>query len=421
MNYLKKQIKKGINLHLINTKKFKTNLLSVFITNPLTKENITKEALISAVLRRGTLNEPSQEEISIKLENMYGASFDCGIEKMGDYHILKFYLETINDEFLPKKEDILKQSINEILDIVLNPLIENDEFKNEYVDSEKENLKQIINGKIDNKSRYAFDRCIEEMYEDKPYGLYKYGYIEDLQNITAKDLYNYFKKMLSECKIDIFVSGDININEVEEIVKNNVQIQKLEDREFNIQNEVNETSRNEAKIVSESMQVTQGKLVLGYDVRTKNKEEKYIVLLYNTILGSGANSKLFQNVREKASLAYTAASNYIRQKDNIFIRAGIEIENYEKTLKIIKEQVEDMKNGKFDERDIEDAKRSLISTIKFIPDEQDTEISYYFGQEFTGQLVSFEEYIEKIQNISKDQIIDIANRISLNTIYFLKD
>lgn len=139
------------------------------------------------------------------------------------------------------------------------------------------------------------------------------------------------------------------------------------------------------------------------------------------ILGGGANSKLFQNVREKASLAYSAGSNYLRQKSNIFIRCGIETQNYQKAQDIIKQQLEDLKNGDFSEEEFNNAKNTIIATIDFIPDEQDTQISYYFGQELTGQRVTPEEYKKKVEQITKDQVIQIAKNTNLHTIYFLKD
>ena len=176
----------GIKIHKIETNQFKTNLYAVFLATPLKRENVTKDALIAAVLRRGTKNIISQDKISKELEEMYGASFDCGIEKTGDNHIIKFYLEALNEEFLPEKEELTQKCINILLDIVTNPFVENNGFKQEYVDGEKENLKQIINGKIDNKARYSLDRCIEEIFKGEPYGLYKYGYVEDLEKITPR-------------------------------------------------------------------------------------------------------------------------------------------------------------------------------------------------------------------------------------------
>ena len=422
MEYKEIEIKKGIKLHLIQTDKFKTNLVAVFLTLPLTKETVTKDALISAILRRGSKNMPTLMQINQELEEMYGASFDCGIDKTGDNHILKFYLESINDNFVPNKdENIFKQSINKILEIVFNPLIKNNEFNIEYLNQEKENIKRIINGRTDNKATYAFDRCIEEMYQGKPYELYKYGKIEDLENITSKELYDYYKEMINKCKIDIFISGDINAN-TEQMVIENENIKKLENREIKcIINEIEKKELVKEKEIKEEMDVIQGKIVIGLDLTLNNIEQKYDALVYNAILGGTANSKMFQEVREKASLAYTAGSNYLKYKSNIFIKCGIEIKNYEKTIKIIKKQLKDMEDGNFSDEDITNAKKSIISTIKSIDDEQDTEITYFFGQQLSNERISIDEYIEKIQNVTKENIIKIAKSLKINTIYFLKN
>ena len=207
MNLKTTDISEGIKLHQLNTNKFKTNLISVFLTSKLSREDITQKALILAVLRRGTNKLNNQEELNKKLEELYGASFDCGIDKIGDKHILKFYIESLNEKYIYNKEELLYQSIDILLDIVFNPLLENKSFKEEYVDEEKNNIKQIIEGQKDNKAAYATQRCIEEMYKNKPYGLYKYGYIEDLNKINAQDLYNVYLELIRTCKIDIFISS----------------------------------------------------------------------------------------------------------------------------------------------------------------------------------------------------------------------
>lgn len=416
----KTEIKEGIQFHEIETDKFKTNLFAIFLSLPLTRKTVTKNALLTAVLRRGSAKFPSQEQISQNLEEMYGAAFDCGIEKSGDCHNIKFYLEVINDQFLPQKENLAKKGLEMLLEIAFNPFVENGAFKEKYVELEKENLKQIIEGKIDNKESYALERCIEEMYKDKPYGLYKYGYIEDLEKITAKDLYEYYLEMLQNCKIDIFASGEL-IQNMQEVAKNNENIKKLKERKVHFECETKNEQQEQTKIITDSMNVTQGKLMIGLDVLSKKENLSYITMVYNTILGVGANSKLFQNVREKASLAYTCGSNYIKRKQIILIRAGIEIENYEKALEIIKQQLEDMKKGNFTEEDIENAKNLIYSTINNIPEEQDTEISYYYGQELAKNNRTIEEYKEKIQEVTKEQMIEVANNVAINTIYFLKN
>ena len=424
MNYNSKEIKQGVTLHTINTNNFKTNLYAVFLATPLTRENVTLNALLTAVLRRGTNSMKSQDIISKKLEEMYGASFDCGIDKTGDNHIIKFYLEAISEEFLPEKEEITEKCLDILFDIVFNPIIENDGFKEEYIQGEKENLKQIIEGKIDNKGVYALDRCREEMFKGKPYGLYKFGYVEDLEKITAKSLYEYYKTLINNCKIDIFFSGIDEKNNIEEIVINNEKIKNIVPREPKYIVNTEKTELVEVKDiinVQDHMQVNQGKLVIGLTVNADESDSKYTASVYNAILGGGANSKLFQNVREKNGLAYTAGSNYVRQKNTIFIRCGIEISNYEKAVYTIKEQLNDMKNGNFEEGDIENAKNLIIESIKSIPAEQDTEITYYYGQELSDTFTSIDEYISKIQKQSKEDIINLAQNVSINTIYFLRD
>ena len=424
MNYIKKEVKQGISLHNINTNKFKTNLYAVFLATPLNRENVTKNALLTAVLRRGTKNIKSQDLISKKLEEMYGASFDCGIEKTGDNQIIKFYLETINEAFLPEKDELDKKCIELLFDIILNPLVENDGFKPEYVESEKEKLKQIIKRKIDNKRAYSFERCIEEMFKNEPYGLYKFGYVEDLDKITPQNLYEHYQELIKKCKIDIFVSGNLKENDMNSLIENNAEIKRLEARtpEY-IENKENSDKIPVRKenVVEEKMQVGQGNLVIGLSSNSQIENEKFVMSVYNAILGGGANSKLFQNVREKNSLAYTAGSTFRRQKNTIFIRCGIEIENYQKALDTIKEQIEDIKNGKFTEDDIENAKKLIIASVKGISSEQDTEITYYYGQELSDTFTTIEDYVTKINNVTKENIEEVAKEIWINTVYFLRD
>ena len=424
MPYKIQEIKRGIKTHMIQTNKFKTNLFAIFLSVPLNRESVTQNALIPAVLRRGTANLKTQEEISIALENMYGATLDCGVEKTGDNQTLKFYLETLNDTFLPEQENLSKKAIELLLDVVFNPLTENRNFKKEYVDSEKKTIKRLIEGKIDNKDMYAYNRCIEEMYKNKPYGLYKYGYIEDLDKLDEKNLYEDYKKLLNEAKIDIFVSGNFGNDDIIDVINENINIVNLkprEDKHIINTEEKEKKEKVEVQTIQEPKDVTQGKLVIGLDIDFYEPDSKYAMCLYNVILGESATSKMFQNVREKAGLAYSARSTYVRQKNNIFIRAGIEISNYEKAVNIIKEQLEDMKNGKFTEEDIENAKKYMVAGIKTVQDEQDSEITYYMGQELSGKLIYFEDYINKINDVTREQIDQIAKNININTIYFLKN
>lgn len=419
MNYQKYDIKDGITIHRVNTTKFKTNLFSIFLTTPLTRESVTKNALIGAVLRRGTKSLPSQDIIAKELENMYGADFDCGIDKNGENQVLKFYIESVNDDFLPENFNLAEKSLKLLTDIVADPLIENGGFKKEFVDVEKHTLKQIIDGKIDNKARYAIDRCFEEMYKNEPYGLFKFGYSEDLDAIDEKNLYAHYKELISTCKIDIFISG-YNTSNFDE----NQILDNLTPRKANYIKPANNFITDEIKTpkeVVEKMDVTQGKLIIGMDVVKLTEKERHAASMYSVVLGGGANSKLFQNVREKASLAYTVGASYIKAKNCILIRGGIETCNYEKALYLIKEQLAQIANEDFTQEDVQSAKQLIIASLKSVRETQDGEINYYFSKELAGEDVDIEKNIADIEAVTKAQIVDVAKKIRINTIYFLTD
>ena len=440
-----------ISIKRFENNKFKTNEIAIFVTLKQTAENASKNALLPAVLRRGSKNYKTQLDISKKLEDMYGASFNCGVDKTGDYIVLKFYMETINNEYSDKKENLAQEALNLLVDIVFNPNVENNEFNREYVKQEKDNLAKLINSKKDDKGNYAYQRCIEEMFENDPYGIYKYGSIEELEKIDEKNLYEYYLDVLKNSQVNIYINGknakSVEINEeanpnfkaVSERTENEIEKIKINSQDDKIklqeksENEENKTTNINSKepkdldvtveeidgkkIVKEKLDVTQGKLIIGLNVPSENK---YAVTLYNTILGGGANSKLFQNVREKASLAYYASSRYIRRKDAIIIRTGIELPNYDKAVKVIEDQIEDMKNGKISDFEITSARTLISSSLKLIQESQDDIMAFDFDQELFNENLSFDEYYKKLEAVTLEEVIEVAKKVKTNTIYYLE-
>ena len=415
-------IKEGIKAHFIKTDLFKTNLIYVMLTTKLERETVTKNALIPFLLRRGTNNLKKQSELNKKFEEMYGATYDCGIDKIGDNQALKFFIETINDKYTLNKENLLEEFLGVLFDIIFNPLMENGRFNEDYLKVEKENLRKVIESKIDNKALYAFDRCIENMYGDKGFGIYKYGYLEDIDKIDNEIISKQYKNLIENSKIDIYISGNFDEFKIQKFIDDKLKniSPRKEDIVVNNFSTENKQKVEKVKEIQEEMNITQGKLVIGLDVLNPGKDIQNAVTIYNAILGGSANSFLFQNVREKAGLAYTARSNYNKMKSNIFISCGIEIQNYEKAVNIIKEQLENLKNGDFSNDDLINAKRFIISGIKTIEAEQDTEVVFYIGQEISKQNVNIDEYILNIENIKREDVIEAAQNIAINTIFFLK-
>lgn len=425
MNKKSFEIKPGIKLHLIETDFFKTNLVCVIITVPLKEEIVTKNALIPFVLRRGTKELPSQAMLNEKLENLYGANFDCGIDKIGDNHVLKFYIESVDNDYAFDGENILKETVDLLLKIVFDPHKEDGIFNKDFVDVEKETLRKVIESKIDDKDAYAISQCVYNMYDKKGYGLYKYGDINYIDAIDEKNLTEYYDNLINTCKVDIYVSGNFEEKEITNIVTQNETINKLVPRVegYILNNEYTESKQivEKPKEIIENMDVTQGKIIIGLDVLSKQDNLQATALVYNTLLGDGASSMLFQNVREKAGLAYSTKSSYVKAKANIFIRCGIQIDNYDKAMGLIKEQLANLKEGKFSEEDLKNAKTCLVSGIRNIKEEQDSEIVYYIGQELAKTNREIDEYIEMINKVSREDVLALAKEVQINTIYFLRD
>ena len=409
---------------VLNTNKFKTNLCSVFLAVPLTEDRVTKTALIPSVLRRGTANLTSQLEINKKLEEMYGASLSIGIEKEADYEVLKFYLEVINDDLLPEKRALTKEGLELLVDIIFNPFLEKSStgestFCKQYVDQEKENLIKVIESRKDNKANYAANRMVEEMYQGEAYGIYKFGKVEDLDSINESNLYDFYKELISIANISVYVVGNVENDSLEKSFENSLKKLGINlDSGFEIVNKRHIT-RKEPKIINEKMDVSQGNLIIGLDVNSNKTNEE--IIMYNAILGTGANSKLFQNVREKASLAYSAGSKYFRRKNMIMIKTGIEINNYEKALKIIEEQLESIKKGDISEQELESARQLIVSTSKLIPESGENLITYYYDKEMNGEVPDLDKFINDIQKVKIEDIVDVAQDVTVDTIYFLRN
>lgn len=402
-----------MNINRMVNNKYKTNEMAIFLTLPLKRETVTKNALIPKVLTRGTNNLKSQIDINKKLENMYGTNFNCGIDKTGDFCVLKFYIESISNKYVLNNEDLAKEELELILDIIFNPLVENNAFNEKIVDQEKENLLKIIESKKDNKENYAFNRCVEEMFKDQPYGLYKYGFREDIKNINSKNLYEYYLEMIKNCRIDLFING-IDAEKVE-IPEN---LRSIGNNEMEVNDKGASKEAQEPQLVKEKLDVTQGKLIIGLDMP---KNDKFASTMYNMVLGGGANSKLFQNVREKESLAYSAGSIYIRRKNTIFIKTGIELKNYDKALEVIKQQIEEMRNGNITDEEIDAGRELILATLRMIKESQEDTISFCFDQSLFKENLTIDEYIANVEKVTKEQIIEIAKNVKINTIYFLEN
>ena len=410
------EIARGVRANLIKTSKFKTNMVGVFFSTPMTLENASINALIPAVLRRGTNNYPTMKDISKKLEELYGAKFDCGISKKGENQVIRFYGEIVNRKFVGENKDIFSEFADVIKDVIFNPILENGLFKEEYVKQEKEQVKDIIESRKNDKVQYALERCYEIMFEGEPYGVSEFGTLESVEKVTNAELVECYYNMLKNYQVDIVVAGDVS----DEEFKNIISKFSFEPREELIIKPAEIVHVKEVKNTKEEFDINQGKLSLGFRVNIDvNTDDYYKMLVYNGILGGGVQSKLFQNVREKNSLAYYSFSRFEKIKTVMGISSGIEICNYQKALDTILEQIEDMKKGNISEYEYNTTIKTLENSLNSMRDEQAQMLDFNYTQILTGNNRTLEDIIESLHKVTVSDVVQIADKIELDTIYFM--
>ncbi len=418
MNKIKsEEIKKNVCLHTLNEDKFKTNLINFYFQRPLIKEEVTYNALLPMVLQRGTNTYKTSKDLSKKLEDLYGAYVFGDVAKKGERQIIRFSMSVADENYIGKG-NVLQEGVELANDILINPILGNGSFIKSYVDQEKENLKNRINSRINDKMKYAIDRCIEIMCKDENYGIYEYGNVLDLEGITPESLYNHYKKVITTSPLDIIAVGNMKHNDIKEILLNTLKINI--DEIVYLENKIEEVNHLRVKEIKEKADISQGKLTLGYRTNIPYYDTLYpALMLYSSILGGGAHSKLFIKVREENSLCYYIFSRVEKYKSLMLIGSGIEIENFEMTKDVIAKQLIEMEKGNITDQEIDYAKKSIINSIREFGDSSSSLAEYLYGQVFSNNIEPIEDLITKIESVTIDQIVEVAKRIKLDTIYFL--
>jgi len=397
--------------------RFKINRIAVTFIDRLEREKNTLNALFPMVLIRGNNKYKDMKEINRFLDNMYGASLSIDVDKKGDLQAISFAISFLNDRFAG--ENLYTKALQFLYDIIYGPIKYGGGFEEEAILQEKNNLKQEIEGRINDKVQYAIDRCIEIMFEGQNYALYEKGNVDDLQTITKDKLFSQYQEVITKKPMYVFVYGDYD---EEWATSKALEIFGEEKRESIHNNFFVNIPFENTRYVTEEMEVNQGKIDLG--IRTNvdvTSEDYYKLLMLNGILGASPKSKLFENVREKASLCYYVFSRIDRFKSVMIISSGIEIKNYEKALNLILQQIEDIKNGKIDDIEYESAINYYKTALMAIYDSPRDLLSFYLNQALVGQIIEPKEVFENLKNVNIEDIKRIANRFELDTVYFLKN
>lgn len=409
----------GVNLYIQPTEKFKTTTIYAYFHMPLEPVTVTYNALLPMVMARASADYPTTAALSRHFDDLYGASFGVDVLRRGEVHSIVFRLEVVNKQHIPGGEGLLKAGMETLASIITRPLVEGDGFKAEYVNQEKANLKQIIEGLINDKRRYAMVRCTQAMCEGEPFALYRMGRVEDLAEATPQSLLAHHHRVLSEAPVDIFVIGHVDVEETKALVTANLQFPGGATRRFPETSVKREPGRP-VKDVVDRLDVNQGVLVIGFRTGTTLKDDLYFpMLVANGILGGFSHSKLFQEVREKNSLAYFAYSAIETVKGTGFMYAGIEFENMEKAKEIMLEQLKAVQEGQIEDEEFETTISTLVNDMLSAADSPSAMADLAVDQVFSGQDRSIEDRVAAFEKVTKEQAAEAARHFTLDTIYFL--
>lgn len=406
----------NVYLTHIPSEKFKTSFLSAQMVVPLLEETAGLNALLVNVLSRGTARLPDMAALGRELDLLYGARLEPAVRKMGENQLFGFMASCIDDRFLPGGEHLLEPLTDLLGDMFCRPALRDGELNEDYVSSERENLVELIRSDLNDKRVYAARRLMETMCAGEPYGVGRMGRAGDVERISTQMLSSHYRSVLPRGRLELFYCGSAPEDRAADAFRRAFAGLPRQGRL-----EPAVTSRRPApascRVVEESMDVTQGKLCMGF--RTSSADEPATMLM-NAMFGGEVTSKLFLNVREKLSLCYYASSSYHRRKGLITVQSGIEFENYGQAVAEITAQLEDLKNGRWEDWELEGARSSLLSSLRSVEDSAASIESFVIGQAAAGGSETIPSLMEDIRAVTGERIRSAAAAVEPDTIYFLK-
>ena len=415
MQYTKKDLG-SYNLHFIKTDNYKTITVKIYFRERINKDTITKRNFLNSMLFLSCKDYPTKREMTLKSQELYAATVTYNSRRLGNYLDSIYTLKVLNDTYT--EEDNFKNSLSFFSSILLNPNIENKAFKENDFNVIHSRMKSNLEGLEDDKASYATVRLLDEIDKDSSVSIRTIGYLEDLEKITKENLYDYYLYMINHDLIDIFVLGDIDVDEVSKMIQDEFKIETFKRKNDDLH--LNVCERNKPKYIEEVVDAKQSQLALALSLKDLTPYERnYPLTLYNIILGGGDNSFLFQEVREKASLAYYIGSTPNKCDDLILIRSGVTPTMENKAIALIKKQIKRLKSADFTNDDVKKAKEYFTTALDDMLESPLEIIDCYYMMEILG-VDDFKTKREKMLMVTKEEIVEVAKKVSIHTIFCLK-
>ncbi len=416
MEVTRTRLADGVYLTYLSARKFKTSLLSAQFVTPLTEETASACALLPAVLRRGTVTYPDMGAMAARLDRLYGARIDYTVRKKGENQCVGFVASMIDDSLVPGGERLLEPVAELLGELICDPATERGRFVSAYFESEKTNLIDTIRSIINDKRDYADSRLLEVMCAGEAYGVPRLGSEESAQQLQPHKLYTLYEKLIATAQLELIYCGSAERRRVEEAL---LEAFSTLPRETLAQQYLvhPHAKRDEVLRVEEALDVTQGKLGMGFAC---GSDDTAALLMANTLFGGSSNSKLFLNVREKLSLCYYASSLYHRQKSIITVSSGIEFRDYQAAYDEIMAQLNAVRRGELEDWELDGARSTLLNAYASMGDSQGKLENFYLGQAATGQDETPEQLAQQVRTVTPQRIFDAMDTVQLDTVYFLR-
>ena len=408
----------GVTLRCFPDRRFKQGCLSIQFLRRMDRSEAAMNALLPAVLLRGTLSAPDLRDITLRLDDLYGASVGALVRHIGDYQTTGLYCNFISDRYTMDGEALLQPMTEFVRQLLLEPVLEDGVFRKDYVESEKKNLIATIESELNNKRVYTRSRLIKTMCSNDPFGIPRLGEKEDVAKIDAQTLYAHYRQILRQSPVELFYVGEADSATVASLLK-----PLFEGLERNYVNLPAQTPFLGAKPAehTEIMDVAQGKLAMGFVTPITIRDEGFVAMqLCNTILGAGMTSKLFMQIREKQSLCYDIGSGYHGSKGILVVAAGIDCDKDTLVRQQVLEQLAACQQGDISPEEMAAAREALISSLQGTHDSPDAIEGYYATGVLSGLGLTPQAYIDKIRTVTAENVMAAAKTLTLHTVYFLK-
>ena len=417
--FKRQQILDGIYFTEVKNDKFTSNRISVNLVAPLSLDTASAYALLPLILKKGYRECPDFSSFNRALNMLYGAAVDGDVKTFGDCQIITLSIATINDKFTIDNEEVSLEAAKILSSLVLDPVIENGFFKESVYETEKQFLIDSIKAELNDKGSLALSKCKQIMCSGEPYSISCHGTLETAESLSLTDVFDHYNTLLQTAHIEIMFAGSGNADAVREVMFSSFSSCIEREKPFEIKTKIKKPS-DQIKRVTERYRIVQSKLSMGFSVENPESEKEKHALRYAVaLLGGTPFSKLFLNVREKLSLCYYCSASFDSIKNVMFVNSGVEEKNKNKAEEEILNQLSILKSGDISDDEFLNTRKLLNNVLTSTEDSISKLERYFLARIFSGEIITPEKELEIINSLTREDIISAANKIKLDTVYFM--